>query len=450
MLGSTLVAGRERGPGVRFVCMTELAERHESVARWQRRLLPGELLETSEGRRSVRDWVVDVLVFLAAIGVGVAVLVEIRHDHDDLTLLLDAVAGTAVCASLWIRRRYPVGVAVAAIAIGAFSGMAAGAGLIAIFNAALRSSRRALLGIVALAVVSFSTFALLYPGAGSFVTQMLFSVLCVAVAIGWGLFTRVRRELVFSLRERAERVESEQRLRVEQAREAERRRIAREMHDVLAHRLSLLSVHAGALEFRPDADPGEVAEAAGVIRAAAQAALDELRDVIGVLRDDAEEAALQPPQPTLAQLPALIEESRAAGMQIRSRIALPEGELPAALGRTAYRVVQEGLTNARKHAPGAAVQVTVSAQDGSALVVEVVSRRAFGAPVAPAGGGAGLVGLAERVSLAGGELTHGPNVAGDFVLRATCPGRRERADSRPARGRRRARALGPEDDARWR
>ena len=110
-------------------------------------------------------------------------------------------------------------------------------------------------------------------------------MLLTAVVVGWGLFVRARRELVFSLRERAARLEAEQRLRVEQAREAERRRIAREMHDVLAHRVSLLTLHAGALEFRPDASPEEVAEAAGVIRATAHAALEELRRVIGVLRE---------------------------------------------------------------------------------------------------------------------------------------------------------------------
>ena len=103
--------------------------------------------------------------------------------------------------------------------------------------------------------------------------------------VGWGLFVRAQRELVLSLRERAERLEAEQRLRVEQAREAERRRIAREMHDVLAHRVSLLSLHAGALEFHPDASAEEVAEAAAVIRASAHAAMQELRDVIGVLRE---------------------------------------------------------------------------------------------------------------------------------------------------------------------
>jgi signal transduction histidine kinase len=110
-------------------------------------------------------------------------------------------------------------------------------------------------------------------------------------------------------------------------------------------------------------------------------------------------------------------------MRVRCRIDAVDGAVPAALGRTAYRVVQEGLTNARKHAPGAAVDIAVSTEDGG-LVVEVVSRRPVG--VAAAGGhmpgaGTGLVGLAERVALAGGELHHGPDAAGDFVLRATLP-----------------------------
>ena len=141
----------------------------------------------------------------------------------------------------------------------------------------------------------------------------MLGVLITGVVVGWGLFVRVQRELVLSLRERAERVEAEQRLRVEQAREAERLRIAREMHDVLAHRVSLLSLHAGALEFHPDASAEEVAEAAAVIRASAHAALEELREVIGVLREGAPGTGAEPPQPTLAEIPALIEESRAAG-----------------------------------------------------------------------------------------------------------------------------------------
>jgi signal transduction histidine kinase len=215
-------------------------------------------------------------------------------------------------------------------------------------------------------------------------------------------------------------------MHVEQAREAERRRIAREMHDVLAHRVSLLSLHAGALEFRPDAPPEEIAAAAGVIRSTAHAALQDLREVIGVLRESTDGAeAVEPPQPTLADIPALVEECRAAGMRVACRIDAPAADaVPEALGRTAYRIVQEGLTNARKHAPAAAVDVTIAG--GDELVVEVVSRRPVGvaagaAALAGTGGGTGLIGLAERVGLAGGELQHGPDAGGDFVLRATLP-----------------------------
>jgi signal transduction histidine kinase len=230
--------------------------------------------------------------------------------------------------------------------------------------------------------------------------------------VPWGLFARTQRNLLQSSHERARQLEAEQRAHVEQAREAERRRIASEMHDVLAHRLSLLSVHAGALEFHPDAPPEEIAEAAGVIRSTAHEALRDLREVIGVLREG--DGGVDPPQPTLDAIPALIEESRAAGMRVKARIEAADAD--ALHGRTAYRVVQEGLTNARKHAPAAAVEVTVAGEEP--LVVEVVSRRAAGGATMP-GAGTGLIGLAERVELVGGTLEHGPNERGDFVLRAT-------------------------------
>ncbi len=233
--------------------------------------------------------------------------------------------------------------------------------------------------------------------------------------IPWGLFARTQRSLLRTSHERARQLEAEQRAHVEQAREAERRRIAGEMHDVLAHRLSLLSVHAGALEFRPDAPPEEIASAAAVIRETARSALQELREVIGVLREQPVDG-VAPPQPTLDAIPSLIEESRAAGMRVASRIEAGGGE--DTVGRTAYRVVQEGLTNARKHAPAATVEVTVAASER--LVVEVISRRSALAPE-PGPGGSGLIGLAERVALAGGALEHGPNPRGDYVLRATLP-----------------------------
>jgi len=385
-------------------------------------LLPGELREGHDARRSTRDWIVDVLMFLIAIAIGVAVLADTWEEHSELALAVDVAVGLAALVALWWRR--PHADAVGALAVGAsiFSALAAGPGLVAVFNSALRGSRRGRRVVVGLCGLVVTVFPLLYSTGDTYVVEVVIGALLTAAVFGWGLFARVRREELLALRERAQRAAEEQHLRVAQAREAERRRIAREMHDVLAHRVSLLSLQAGALEFRPDAPPAEIAEAAGVIRAAARSVLEELREVIGVLREGPEAETPEKPQPTLTQIPLLVDEVRAAGTRVTCRIDV-EGtrDASAVLGRTAYRVVQEGLTNARKHAPGAAVAVTVSG--GERLVVEVVSRRPVGVMAGEPlpGAGAGLIGLAERVAIAGGELEHGPGTDGDFVLRATLP-----------------------------
>jgi signal transduction histidine kinase len=403
----------------------EQVEQPVTVPRWQRLLLPSSMLDEPSGRRSVRDWVVDAAMFVLALGIGALVLGETWKDHHDIEAAFDIAIGAVAALSLWWRRSHPVAVAVLSSLAAIVSAFAGGAGVMALFNAAIRTSGRTLGALIGLALASSAIFPIIYPGGDAYVPQLLVGILITGVVVGWGLFVRAQRDLVRSLRERAERLQSEQRLKVEQAREAERLRIAREMHDVLAHRVSLLSLHAGALEFRPDASGEEIAEAAGVIRATAHAALEDLRDVVGVLREGAEDGAPEPPQPTLEQIPELVEASRAAGMRVRASIQTPAMPVPDALGRTAYRVVQEGLTNARKHAPGAPVDVAVSADRADGLVVEVVSRRPVGVAVGAGdrlpGAGTGLIGLAERVALAGGELRHGPDAAGDFVLRATIP-----------------------------
>jgi signal transduction histidine kinase len=247
------------------------------------------------------------------------------------------------------------------------------------------------------------------------VKQSFPGVLFTAVAVGWGLYLRVRREQVASLRERARQVEAAQEHRAELVRQAERRRIAREMHDVLAHRLSLLSVHAGALEFRSDASAAEIAQAAAVIRASASAALSDLREVITVLRED----TAGPPSPAFAQIPALIEESRAAGMLVEAHIEVQDAEsLPAVLGRTAYRVVQEGLTNALKHAPRSTITITITYRADD-LVVEVSDDG--GATGPGPGGGYGLAGLRERVAIFGGCLEAGRRPVGGWTVSASFP-----------------------------
>ena len=384
------------------------------LSRWIRSAVPEVRIDARAEDRSRRDRVVDAAMYLFA-SLGAIALADTWTLHPPWFRVPDLVIGLAALAALHWRRTHPasVGLFTAAAAIAVIA--ASGAVLVATFNAAVRARPLHLAFVAALSIASNFTIPALYPGGSGYWVAVGIGLLCTGIVIGWGLFVRARRELLHSLRERAERGEVE-------ARAAERRRIAREMHDVLAHRLSLLSVHAGALEFHPDAPAEEIAEAAGVIRESARAALEELRDVIGVLREDSGEGLPEPPQPTLADLSALVEESRAAGMRLTARIELGDAAPPTAVGRTAYRIAQEGLTNARKHAPGAAVTLTVHAPDGR-LEVEVRSL----APVAVAAGsslpgaGTGLIGLTERVSLAGGKLEHGVDPDGAFVLRARLP-----------------------------
>ncbi|MEA2384676.1 MAG: hypothetical protein QOH72_4647 [Solirubrobacteraceae bacterium] len=386
-----------------------------ALSGWMRSALPGVVIDAADEGRGRRDRVVDATMYLVAFAIGAATLGDTWQEHPPWLRVVAIVAGIATVVALHWRRTHPaaIGIGIGVVALVILT--ASGATIVATFNAAIRARGRDLAVIACLAVAWAFVNPLLYPPAGSYWLDAGASLLMVAVALGWGLFVRARRDLVRSLRELADRAG-------EEARATERRRIAREMHDVLAHRLSLLSVHAGALEFRPDAPADEVSEAARVIRESARAALEELRGVIGVLREDGSEGLTEPPQPTIADLAALVEESRAAGMRLTARIELADAAPTAAAGRTAYRIAQEGLTNARKHAPGAAVTLIVEAPDGD-LRVEIRSL----APVAVASGsplpgaGTGLIGLAERVTLAGGELESGVDPTGAFVLRARLP-----------------------------
>jgi signal transduction histidine kinase len=306
---------------------------------------------------------------------------------------------------MWLRRRWPVGFAATVIVFSVFSTAAASVALIALFTVAVYR-RLAVAGLVAagFALASIGSVLVRSDTAVPNWWQAVLGIACVAAVLAWGMFIRARRQLARTLRDRARRAESE---RIAEARRHERQRIAREMHDVLAHRLSLLAAYAGALEFRPDAPPDELARGAGVIRDGAHQALEELREVIGVLRDDPAEPEPDRPQPTLADLPRLLGEARAAGTPVRLDDRLADaGTVPDVLGRTVYRVVQEGLTNARKHAPGQDATVLLGGRRGRNLLVVVMNRTGpNGAdPDRIPGSGTGLVGLRERVQLAGGRL----------------------------------------------
>jgi signal transduction histidine kinase len=375
-------------------------------------------------RRTVRDWAVDTVAFLFTVLLGMIALDSSENaGNSELVVFADLLIGAAACCSLWARRRAPLGLAITLIVVCVVSPVASGALLVSLFSLAVHRPFKPV-GVVG--TLAFAAAVVQYavrPDPGmSFVAAAVTSVLLILLALGWGMLTRARRQLVVALRERAVRAESEAELRAEHAQRLAREAIAREMHDVLAHRLTLLSVHAGALEFRPDAPPAEVARAAGVIRDSAHEALQDLREIIGVLRTPGDGEGADRPQPTLATLDALVAESRQAGMKVTldNRITDPAG-VPAATGRTVYRVAQEALTNARKHAPGAEVTVAVRGGPGAGLTVDVDNAEPVGEFEKVPGSGQGLIGLTERATLAGGRLEHGAVDDGGFRVRAWLP-----------------------------
>lgn len=248
--------------------------------------------------------------------------------------------------------------------------------------------------------------------------------LLVALPLVAGLWVNARRQVISALRDRAERLEHEQRARTDRARAQERTRIAREMHDIVAHRVSLMVLHAGALEVGTSDERS--AQAAALIQDLGREALVNLREVLGVLRSPhagtgADDAATPfAPQPMLADLDRLIDQSQALGISIRRHDEGTPHPLPAMVERTAYRVVQEALTNVHKHAGDTSADVFVRYLPG---VLEVlVDNGPSTAPAEPLpGAGLGLMGLGERVKLAGGEFQAGPLPGGGFRTLARLP-----------------------------
>ncbi|MFK4087089.1 sensor histidine kinase [Kribbella sp. NPDC020789] len=365
-------------------------------------------------RRSPRDWIVDSFIFVAALVFGLTVWNDSKQTLSSETLVaLDVWSGLALCLTLWFRRRWPVQLALIASVVSTFSDMASGPTLVLIMSVAIyRPWRTTVLvfGLNSLSLVAY--LQIRQQGEDEDVALIIAATSLYLATAGWGLYIRSRRQLLQTLRDRADRAETVARLQAEQGQLRAREELAREMHDVLGHRLSLLSVHAGALAYRSDASSAEVAEAAEVIRASAHQALQDLREVIGVLRAPVGEL----PQPTFADLPALVEASQAAGVRVQLEQAVT-GTLPDHIGRTAYRIVQEGLTNAMKHAPGERVAISVTGAPGNGLEVEVRNP----APDRRRGDGQGLLGLAERAALVEGRLEHGRTPEGDFRLYAWLP-----------------------------
>jgi signal transduction histidine kinase len=377
--------------------------------------------------RSMRRWTEARTVDLACVAIALLVAVMAATDSEATgrltgdALFWSLMLAVAGCVALWWRRRWPVWVAVGLAPVAMITDLVGGAVAVVVYTVAAYRRWGVALAVAGLHTVASIPYAVVRPDPtlGVPVTVIL-GVAVLAIAMAIGVVVRGRRLRLARLRDAASRAEADAASATDRLRAHEREQIAREMHDVLAHRISLVSLHAGALEIRPDLSGDEVARAAGTIRASAHQALEELREILGALRGDS--GGLAPP-PGLEDLPQLVADCRAAGSQVEVDDQRPDRPVPPTVSRTAYRLVQEGLTNARRHA--AAAPVYLGLDRTAAGELHLWLRNALGDGPAAPGGRAGLVGLAERVALAGGRLQHGVRREADgrlgFHLEAWLP-----------------------------
>ncbi|ACU37221.1 sensor histidine kinase [Actinosynnema mirum] len=340
-------------------------------------------------------------------------------------LVGDPLVGLVCLALVLWRRGFPLVVAVlTSIGTGA-SMLAGGASLLALCSLATRRKPWEMVAAGVVYVVASQFNVRVYPlGVDLYPVWLLLALpaLIAGTSLAIGVAIGARRAELRSLRERVAGAEREQSARAAQVRATERNRIAREMHDVLAHRISLVAMQAGVLGHRADLRAEDVAELARGIAEGSRQALEELRDVLGVLRASPDGDLGPALGPSLERVPELVADARSSGLDVGFGSAVA-GQPPEGVGRACYRIVQEGLTNAAKHAPGSRVEVEVRGGAGAGLRVRVGSSRGPVAGVGAPPSGYGLLGLAERIALLGGEFEHGPTPDGGYALAARLPWR---------------------------
>ncbi|MEV6777523.1 sensor histidine kinase [Streptomyces syringium] len=429
-----------------------------------------------------RSMALDVALALVSVLECVLEGVQFADEHG-LPGVLGAVVGIPAGASLLLRRRWPVAVVLVSIAITPAE-MGFLLSIVGLYTLAASEVPRRITAVLAGAslagtlIVTFVRFQQDMAQDGYQPGFWVVVAFTVAMALGLtappvllGLYVGARRRLVDSLRERADGLERELSLLADRAEERavwarneERTRIAREMHDVVAHRVSLMVVHAAALQAVALKDPEKASKNAGLVGDMGRQALTELREMLGVLRTSsdgmvAEKSAAAQTQrlaavaavasarvsagaagghdddgheddggpvgdgPCLDGLADLVGQSRAAGMAVELSVEGEEREYGRRVERTAYRVVQEALTNVHKHAPGAKAQVRLAHREGEVALQVENGPSDGGADAGLPSGGNGLVGMRERVSALGGVFVSGPTEAGGFRVSAVIPDR---------------------------
>ncbi|MGE7387678.1 sensor histidine kinase [Streptomyces sp. NPDC004126] len=388
------------------------------------------------------------------VGLGVASAVECAFEgvptarEAGVPVWAGVLFGLLAGSVLVLRRRWPVAVVLVGIAVTPAT-MGFLLGVVGLYTlAACEVPRRVVATLAAMSLAG--TFVVTYvqtrgdveaDGTLVIVLSVFMAVALTVPPVLLGLYVGARRRLMESLQERADSLERELSLladraeeRAEWARQEERTRIAREMHDVVAHRVSLMVVHAAALQAVAAKDPVKAVRNAALVGDMGRQALTELREMLGVLRAPAKESRpavreVSGPMvleegPTLGELEALVGQSRAAGMAVEVCVQGEGGGYRPEVEQTAYRVVQEALTNCHKHAPGARVVVRLAHREGEmAMQVEngPCEGEARGADL-PSGGN-GLLGMRERVLGLGGVFVSGPTDGGGFKVSAVLPAR---------------------------
>jgi signal transduction histidine kinase len=374
--------------------------------------------------QGVLDWAVALV--LAAVG-----LADVIHTRFAEPLWAGILATLLVFLPLGVRRRYPLAVlatvAVASLVLELGLGNPADgkqysfevfvAWLIVAYSTATHTGGRTHRIAVAVALATAVTWIAWSYAAGADDENTVPSVFFAAVAWLAGRSMRRRQQLVDLLAERTRELEREREERVRAMVAEERTRIARELHDVVAHSVSVIVIQAQAGP-RLVADEGRVTDAFKAIETSGREALVELRRLLGILRTDDEQLAIGP-QPGLASLAPLVEQLREAGLTVELQIDGDGSALSPGVDLAAFRIVQEALTNVLKHAGAAHVRVAVRHGPG-AVELEVVDDGP-GAPAGLNGSGHGLIGMRERAMLYGGRLEAGPRQEGGYAVRATLP-----------------------------
>jgi len=360
-------------------------------------------------------WVADVVVALIGFAATNSRLTNEHHHTAAISLLISL----ALCAPLAVRNYLPLAAwAASAIAMFLFGGGATVYGMVpagalvyvlCLYAVAVRCEAWVVTTAAVVTVVGAIFVEAQSPTA---------AILVATVPVLAGVIVRTRRG------NREQLAVQERRHEGERALLEERQRIARELHDVVAHHMSVIAIQAEAAPYKTPDPPKELVESFAEIRASALSGLNELRRVLGVLRNDAPDTA---PQPGLGDLDGLLESARSAGVTVTAGIGGTPRPLPEGVDLSAYRIVQEALSNAMRHAPGAAVQVSLYYGD-AALVVNVRNDCAPGNHAAEApdgvpseGSGHGIIGMRERATMLGGHLQAGPTEKGEFLVTAALP-----------------------------